>query len=712
MGLSGWVRNSAQGALVEVEGERADLDAFAARLDQEKPAACWIAACEVTVLAPGGGSSFVIAESEETSGKTAFLLPDLATCAACLGEMRDPLDRRYQYPFLNCTHCGPRYSIIQGIPYDRPNTTMAGFPLCASCAVEYRDPGDRRFHAQPVACPVCGPRLEALSITEAAAAIGRGEIVALKGVGGFQLLCDARDAAAVGRLRERKHREQKPFAVMFPTLAAIRECAAVSAEEERVLLSSAAPVVLLRLLRTGTGLAKNVSGASPYLGAMLPYSPLHHLLLEQCGFPVVATSGNRSDEPIAIGNDEARERLGEIANGFVSHNRPIARPCDDSVVRVSPGGRETVLRRARGYAPLPVLVRQALPKVLAVGAHLKNSVAIAIGRQVHLSQHIGDLETAEAMEHFRRTIDDLCRLYAFEPEVVACDLHPDYRSTHHAEGLGLPLVRVQHHMAHVAACAAENDVTEPYLGVAWDGTGYGTDGVIWGSEFFLVDGGAYQRVAHLRPFRLPGGEQAVKDCRRTALSLLWEAGLDTDAAGLAEPLGGLLVSMLRRGVNAPWTTSAGRLFDAVAALTGVARENAFEGQAPMHLEAFAERAGLEGVGAYPHPLVEEQGKWLLDWRPLLEALLQDRRASREVKALRFHLALAGWIVAVAQRVGVPRVVLSGGCFQNALLVELSRTRLAGAGFLGYTHQRVPPNDGGIALGQAVIASSRYEAYSS
>ncbi|MBL8217393.1 MAG: carbamoyltransferase HypF [Bryobacterales bacterium] len=694
--LAGWVRNSAQGAVVEVEGEAAVLAEFVRRLHAEKPRACWIAGQERSVLQPRGWTGFHIEESEAAAGKSAFLLPDLATCPECLAEIQRPGERRYGYAFTNCTNCGPRYTILTGIPYDRPQTTMAGFPLCSACEAEYRDPRDRRFHAQPVACPICGPRLD-VPVADAAAALREGRIVALKGVGGFQLLCDARSAEAVARLRERKHREQKPLAVMFPSIGAVRAGAEVSAAEEVLLRGPAAPIVLLRTTAHGL-LAPNVCGASPYIGAMLPYSPLHHLLLEACGFPLVATSGNRSDEPIAIDNDEAHERLAGIADVFVTHNRPIARPCDDSVVRVSDRG-EIVIRRARGYAPLPVLVRDPLPRVLALGAHLKSTVAIALGRQVHLSQHIGDLETAEAFHHFQRTIADLCRLYEFEPELVACDMHPGYLSTQHAPTLGLPVVRLQHHMAHVAACAAENDVDEPYLGVAWDGTGYGTDGTIWGSEFFLVDDGDYRRVAHLRPFRLPGGESAIRDCRRTALSLLHEAGLPVEAAGLEPAQVRLLRQMLQQGVNSPITTSAGRLFDAVAALSGAATTNAFEGQAPMHLEAAI--LGSETADAYPHPLRNTGGTLVLDWAPMLEELL----ASREDAPRRFHLTLAAWITAVARELAVPRVVLSGGCFQNAWLTNAAIARLESAGHRVFTHQRVPPNDGGIALGQAVLAGA-------
>lgn len=437
--------------------------------------------------------------------------------------------------------------------------------------------------------------------------------------------------------------------------------------------------------------------SSPFTGAMLPYSPLHSLLLTRCGFPVVATSGNLSDEPIATDNEEARARLGRLADRFAMHDRPIVRPCDDSVARVQ-NGREMVMRRARGYAPLPVMVRRPLRKVLALGAHLKNTIAIGSGRQVFLSQHIGDLETLVAFQAFLRAIDDLRALYEFEPEMVACDLHPEYASTRHAETLDLPLVRVQHHMAHVAACAAENDIAGPYLGVAWDGTGYGTDGVIWGSEFFAADGEDFRRVAHLRPFQLPGGESAIRDCRKTALSLLHQAGMNADASGVDPRDAAVLTRMMERNLNSPWTTSMGRLLDAAAVLSGIASRNAFEGQSPMKFEAAIAGDGWEG---YPAGVAGDE----LDWRPAIEALSADVRRQVDAGdiARRFHNTLVEWIVAVAKEIGRERVVLSGGCFQNAYLAGRTVERLSGEGYRAYTHQRVPPNDGGIALGQAVIA---------
>jgi hydrogenase maturation protein HypF len=693
MGLGGWVLNSSEGLVVEVDGAPEDLERFLERLEAEKPAAALVLAREVSFLAPAGFTRFEIVASDQASKKSAAVLPDLATCPRCLAELFDPANRRFEYPFTNCTECGPRYSIILDIPYDRPRTTMRGFTLCPECLREYTDPADRRFHAQPNACPKCGPRLS-MAVGEAASQIAAGRILALKGIGGFQLLADARNQEAVARLRRLKHREEKPFALMMPSLEMVREHCLVSAEEERVLASAAAPIVLLRPAPQARDLAPNVAHNSPYLGVMLPYSPLHHLLMRACPYPLVATSGNLSDEPIAIENEEARRRLGGIADAFLMHDRPVARPCDDSVVRVT-RGRENVMRRARGYAPLPVRVERELPPVLAVGGHLKNAVAIAVGRQVFLSQHVGDLDTPEARRAFENAIDDLCRLYRFKPELVACDLHPDYASTHWALSSGLPVVRVQHHHAHAAACAAENAIRGPYLAVAWDGTGYGLDGTVWGGEIFLAEDGRFERIAHLRQFRLPGGEAAIKEGWRSEASLLYET-FGPQAVGDA-----VVRRMIERGVNAPLTSSVGRLFDAVASIAGVARESRFEGQAAMLLERAIDGVKIEEG----YPLPERDG--VADWAPLVEAVRSDveRGEARASIAARFHNALVDWIVAVAARSRVRQVALSGGVFQNGYLVERAAERLEGRGFTVYTHQRVPANDGGIALGQAALAAN-------
>jgi len=706
MSLTGWVLNSSAGLVVEVEGAPADLRRFEQRIESERPKASVVTVRDSEWIPVQGSTKFEIHHSDTDSAKSVNVLPDLATCADCRAELWDPANRRFQYPFTNCTNCGPRYTIVVDIPYDRPNTTMREFVLCPACREEYEDPANRRFHAQPNACPVCGPRLDG-TISDTAAALCRGGIVALKGIGGFQLLVDARQPAAVARLRQRKHREEKPFALMMPSLEMAREYCEITPAEQDLLESQGAPIVLLRP-KPGTDIAWNVAHCSPYLGVMLPYSPLHHLLMRECSFPLIATSGNRSDEPIAIANEEAATRLKDIADYFLMHNRPIVRACDDSVVRLT-RGRAGILRRARGYAPLGIRIARSVPPVLAVGGHLKNTVAIGVGQDVFLSQHIGDLEALEARHAFERAIDDLCRLYSFKPEAVVCDLHPDYASTDWAERSGLPIIRVQHHQAHVAACAAENNVEGPYLGVSWDGTGYGLDGTIWGGESFLVENNHYERVAHLRPFGLPGGDAAVREGWRSAASVLFEVFGETECGDSLPRLSGersspagppqLSVSkvrnMLERKINVVPTTSVGRLFDAIASITGLAQQNRFEGQAAMLLEN--EIGSLRTEEAYPLACG--------DWAPLIREVLRDKREELPISriAARFHNALVNWIVEVAAKSELKQVVLSGGVFQNRYLTERAAAMLESRGFVVHTHRQVPPNDGGIALGQVVMS---------
>ena len=767
LGLTGWVNNSAQGVGIEVEGALGKLNEFWDRLETEKPPRSFIQSCEAIWLDPAGFEGFVIRTSESAGGKTALVLPDLATCPDCRRELFDPTNRRFRYPFTNCTNCGPRFSIIEALPYDRTNTSMRAFGMCPACQAEYDDPNDRRFHAQPNACADCGPQLELWpgansyspegsqhhsgeaprslaqghdALLAAAHVIRCGQIVAVKGIGGFHLMVDARSDTAIRRLRDRKQREEKPFALLFPNLASVKEVCEVSQLEERLLQSPEAPIVLLqRISHRPSAISNVVAPGNPNLGVMLPANPLHHLLLAELGFPVIATSGNLSDEPLCTDNLEACERLRDLADVFLVHNRPIVRPVDDSIVRVILD-REMVLRRARGYAPLPIPLRSAEcgmrndRTVLAVGAHLKNSVALGVGEQVFLSQHIGDLETEAANHAFRCGAADLPQIYAAAPEVIAADLHPDYLSTQFAleqvrsSGLsrsGLPdggtpneeprLVQVQHHIAHVFSCIAENEVELPALGVAWDGTGLGTDGTIWGGEFFLVVEHAVERVAHLRPFRLPGGDAAVKEPRRVALGMIYElcGARVMDCKGLA-PVAAFsdaelsaLKTMLDRGINTPWCSSVGRLFDAVASLAGLRQELRFEGQAAMELE-FA-RNGVVTDEAYHFPLVTQGAGAVLDWAPLVEAIISDGKRGVRVceMAAKFHNALAEAIVAVAKRFAQNRVVLSGGCFQNRYLTERAVRGLRRQGFQPYWHQRVPPNDGGIALGQVVAARRHF-----
>jgi len=775
LGLKGWVNNSLQGVRLEAEGPRPALEKFCRRLQTERPPRSFITSLESSWLDAVGYGRFEIRESERRGALQALVLPDIATCPDCLREIFAPKNRRYFYPFTNCTHCGPRFSIIEALPYDRGNTSMKEFRMCDRCQAEYEDPCDRRFHAQPNACPVCGPHLELwdnagraltaagddrAALSAAAEAIRRGEIVAVKGVGGFHLMVAAHDDEAVRRLRERKHREEKPLAVMFPSLESLKRVCEVSELESRLLQSPEAPIVLVRRRPTGSptrasseappDLAPAIAPNNQNIGAILPYAPLHHLLLSLLGFPVVATSGNLSDEPICTDEREALERLRQVADMLLVHNRPIVRHVDDSIVRIM-GGRELVLRRARGYAPLPIRVQNAeceggnakgemrhTPSILAVGAHLKNAVALSVGPQVFVSQHIGDLETAAAEEAFRRVIADLAKLYGSAPQVIAADAHPDYLSTRIAaelagrgtfasegaavaQGTGLAsaphCVRVQHHLAHVFSCMAENELEPPVMGVSWDGTGYGLDGTVWGGEFFLVTEKSWERFGHFRRFRLPGGEAAVKEPRRTALGLLFELfgtqGLERkDLAPVREFGPGDLTAlsrMLDRGLNAPWTSSVGRLFDGVASLAGLRQRVRFEGQAAMELE-FAVEAMNTGE-AYPMKVgvsvAPEASKAmvLVDWGPLIGALLEDVGSGLGLPtiATRFHNALAEAVVAVAQRAGQSKVVVTGGCFQNRYLTERTILRLEQEGFRPYWHQRIPPNDGGIALGQIIAA---------
>ena len=714
--LGGWVLNRPDGVRLEAEGGAEAVRAFLLALERECPAAARIRCVAITELPDAGDTRFDILPSEASAETRPSLPADLAICRDCARELATPADRRFGYPFTNCTACGPRYSIIASLPYDRPRTSMAGFPLCPACEREYRDPLDRRFHAQPVACPACGPKLTLSGyagpdpIAAAAQGLLAGEVLALKGLGGFQLLVDATRPAAVARLRARKQREDKPFAVMFATLAAVRKDCVVSAAEAALLGSPEAPVVLLRR-RRGGAVVEAVAPGNPRLGALLPTTPLHVLLVEAVGRPLVCTSGNVAEEPMCITEQEARQRLGAVADRFLGHDRPILRPVDDSVVRLDPHG-PTLLRRARGYAPLAHPVSGAGPPVLALGAQQKSTLCLLSGGQAVVSQHLGDLHSAEGAGLLARTVTDLLAFFRVEPARLACDLHPDYASTRLGERLasawGLPLVRVQHHHAHIAAVAAEWGLDGPVTGLAWDGAGLGPDGSLWGGEALWVEGARWRRTAHLKSFPLPGGAAALREPARSALGLLWAAqgsGAFAHAQAWFPPRAlEVLAAMLARDLNTPATTSIGRLFDAVAALLGLRTGPGFEGQAAMAVEFAA--LSSQAPGSYPWGLTE--GALLVaDPAPLLAALLEDRRRGRGVElcARRFHQSLAELALAMARHGGQPRVVLAGGCFQNALLLRLVRARLAGEGFQPFSPQVFPPHDGAIALGQACIASS-------
>jgi hydrogenase maturation protein HypF len=727
--LVGWVRNGSNGVRIEVQGDPAAVEAFLNDLRHQLPPQAAIESLDVADAPLGSDTTFRIVDSAVEDTVQPAIPADLAICADCLFEINSPIERRYHYPFTNCTQCGPRFTIIEGLPYDRPRTAMQAFPLCDACMAQYGDPLDRRFHAQPIACPACGPQLSLLAadghvlattaaaLQEAAEAILAGQILALKGLGGFQLLVDATNDAAVARLRQRKHREAKPFAVMFPSLDSVQAHAKASGAELAALTSDEAPIVLLARREAPGGdrvpLALSVAPQNPHLGAMLPYTPLHVLLMSRIGRPVVCTSGNLSEAPMVIDTPEALATLGHVADVFLVHDRPVVRPVDDSIAVVRPDGL-ALLRRARGFAPKPLRLPAPQPTTLALGAHLKSTMALSLHDQVVVSQHLGDLHSVEGATLLDRTVADWLRFFAAQPEQVACDLHPDYASTRLAETLAarwqVPLIRVQHHHAHVSAAIAEFGLAGPVLGLVWDGTGYGTDGTIWGGEALVCEGADFERVAHLLPFPLPGGERAVREPRRSALGALYagwgHAGTAAAADWFTEAELKTLTSMLDQGVQTPTTSSIGRLFDAVAALTGLHLKAGFEGQPAMALEFAAD--GIPTNGGYELPLGDGLPA-IADWRPLLKAIQADRRAGVPVGVIsaRFHGALADLAVAIARRFGSRHVVLSGGCFQNRRLVSLAAERLSLAGFQAHVPRLFPPNDGGIALGQVFVAGRRH-----
>ena len=726
MGLSGWVRNTGRGVLLEVQGEQQAIDAFCLAVREKAPPLSAISNLKVemvqTVLAQDE-HGFVILESA-SGAKGGEVSPDCDVCDDCLAELFDPNDRRYLYPFINCTNCGPRYSIITGIPYDRPATTMAPFAMCDDCLAEYHDPLNRRFHAQPNACPVCGPRLALLNragaplpgdaLHEAIQALARGLIVAVKGVGGFHLAVDASNEEAVAKLRLRKKRDEKPFALLAADLEAVRGFAHCSEREGRLLAGVERPIVLL-MKRAGHEICRQVAPQNGWFGVMLPGNPLQHLLIRGLTGPLVMTSGNLSDEPIAYRDAEAITRLSGIADLFLVHDRQIHTRSDDSVLRLY-RGEPLFLRRSRGYAPRAVHLPAAQPSVLAVGAELKGAVCLTRGAQGFMSQHIGDLKNTATLASMHETIGHLERLLEISPEAVVHDLHPDYLSTNYAETLGLPALAVQHHHAHMASCMAENGLEGELIGVILDGTGYGSDGAIWGGEFLVGGYGGFKRCGHFSYLRMPGGDAAVREPYRMAISALYGVHgkelFEQPLPFLAEVKAmdrSLFLKMLERGINSPLTSSCGRLFDAVAALIGVRNTISYEGQAAIELEALAEC----GSPSAPYPYLLQGAECLsIDFGPTIAAICADlaccRRKSDIARA--FHQTIAAAIGETCARIreesGLTRVALSGGVFQNRLLTEDVAQMLSQEGFQVYCHRLVPPNDGGIALGQAVIAGWR------
>jgi len=774
-GLCGWVRNTSAGVEIEVEGAADALDLFTRQLVSKAPPLARIESITVTDVAPNSYTSFVILQSEPRADAYQLISPDIATCADCLRELFDPQDRRHAYPFTNCTNCGPRFTIIEDIPYDRPKTTMRSFRMCPDCQAEYDNPADRRFHAQPNACPACGPHLRLVqgpvaadalsqddligaersrgapfsfspaaettgegfrhSRTDATADLGpvdanerviqetshllkAGAILALKGLGGFHVACDATNDAAVSRLRQLKQRPSKPFAVMMATLDDVRRHCLPSSAETELLVSPASPIVLLPW-RDDSTLARAVAPNNRYLGVMLPYTPLHHLLLREVGRPLVMTSGNFSEEPIAKDNDEALQRLGKLADAFLMHNRGIYARYDDSVWFVPLADRPQPVRRARGYAPSPVRTTFPLGSILACGAELKNTFCLTRDRYAFVSQHVGDMENLEALAHFEATVALYERLFRIKPVALACDMHPDYLATRYAQERatsgGLPLVPVQHHHAHIASCLADNDWPPdagPVIGVAMDGTGYGSDGHIWGGEVLIADYDSFKRFGHLQYMPMPGGEAAIRRPYRLALAYLQSClgalpGLPF-VASVSPTEVDIAQRMVEQSINTPLTSSCGRLFDAVSALLGVCGEASYEGQPAIELEMLA--GDVQPTPDSPYPFSVDSGEVrIIRLEALLEAIVRAVQAGRptpEISAA-FHNTVAQMIARLCELAreekGLNTVALSGGCFQNRQLLRLTVNALQARGFCTLLHRQVSCNDGGLSLGQAMVA---------
>ncbi|WP_425058437.1 Carbamoyltransferase HypF [Sporomusa carbonis] len=723
--INGWVTNNASGVTIEAEGYPAALDGFITALKTQAPPLAVIETITVKTAPVSGYTGFTIKTSEEGQAKTALISPDVAICDNCLNELLNPADRRYRYPFINCTDCGPRYTIIKDIPYDRHATTMDNFVMCQACRAEYENPANRRFHAQPNACPVCGPAYRLTDRTgqlladnsrdvfrAARERVAHGAIVAIKGIGGYHLAVNARDGTAVARLRARKVREDKPFAVMAGSMAAITAECMVSAADGQLLQSAARPIVLLAK-GAGYSLADGIAPGNRYIGVMLPYAPVHYLLLEAQDIWGM-TSGNASDEPIAYEDADAVERLKDIADCFLIHNRDIYCRADDSVVRTV-FDQPYFIRRSRGYVPAPVGLARAMPPVLAVGGELKNTFCLTRGKQAFLSAHNGDLENLPTYQSYIAAIEHFKKLVNVTPQIAACDLHPEYLSTKYAAALDLPKVAVQHHHAHIAAVMAEHNLDGPVIGIAFDGTGYGPDGTLWGGEFLVADLKDYRRLGHLAYMPLPGGAKAIKEPWRMAVWLLNEL-YGQDFVRLNLPLARnlpagweLVLAAVEKGLNTPLSSGAGRLFDVAAALLGIRQVINYEGQAAVELELAAQ--GLTGK-VLPYSAGEVGDTWELDFKPVFAALCQALRQGAAVPQLAadFHATLAAAIVAVAGKIGnatkLNRVVLSGGVFQNVTLLTQVVRMLEQHSFTIYLHRLTPPNDGGLALGQAIVAGER------
>jgi hydrogenase maturation protein HypF len=750
--LKGWVYNTSEDVKIEVEGKAGAIRQFERELQTQAPPLAHIENINVEYHRPVGYKSFEIRKSQAQRGKYQLISPDVATCQACLSELLNPEDRRYRYPFTNCTNCGPRFTIIEGMPYDRPKTTMRCFQMCPQCQAEYDNPLDRRFHAQPNACPKCGPQVQLVDnqgnvvnesnpIAAASQVLKKGKTVAVKGLGGFLLACDATNKTAVKTLRRRKNRPSKPFAIMVATVDEAKRHCYVLPEEEELLTSSQSPIVLM-IWKEDSSVSREVAPNLWFLGIMLPYTPLHHILLRDTGLPLVMTSGNLSEEPIARDNDEALRRLSGIADYFLVHNRDIYSRYDDSVAMVERGASQLV-RRARSYAPYPIRLPFKTRQVLGCGAEDKNTFCLTKDNYAFVSQHIGDMENMETLEHFGNTISLYKRLFQIEPEIIACDLHPDYLATKYAQELGvagMKLVPVQHHHAHIASCLADNGLEGPVIGVTFDGTGMGADGKIWGGEFLVADYRNFRRAGHLEYLPLPGGDAAIKRPYRTAigyiLTLLGEDALAAVIATLNQVKGKqsqlasigqvteveieVIKRQIERKINSPLTSSMGRLFDAMSALLGVRGEIDYEGQAAVELEMAAyssviatsvsDEAISTAQESYPYRIVEGEGIRIVHLRDLLAAVIGDlpQGISKGMISLKFHNTVARMANEmcrlIADETGITQVALSGGVFQNRLLLREAVGLLESSGFQVFAHRQVPCNDGGVSLGQAVIAN--------
>ncbi len=724
-GLKGNVANTSSGVIIHIEGSEEKIQAFIQGLTEEGPPLALITKIATSYEPVRNYKEFTIQASKEASSRSTLISPDMAICDDCLRELFDPEDRRCQYPFINCTNCGPRYTIIDDIPYDRPKTSMKHFKMCLECQKEYDDPADRRFHAQPNACKICGPNVSLYdnrrtrilagdSIKKTAELLKQGYIVAIKGLGGFHLAADAENNDAVIRLRQRKHREEKPFALMSYDLDRVRRYAHVEPDEEVLLTSPQRPVVLLKK-RDPNPLPHEISPRNKNFGAMLPYTPLHYLLLHYDFTALVMTSGNISEEPISIDNDEAFERLGAIADYFLVHNRDIYLRSDDSIVR-SVDEATRIIRRSRGYIPTPVFLKEEIPQVLACGAELKNTVCLTKGENAFLSQHIGDLENLETYRFLELTVRHMSRILDIDPQIVAYDLHPDYLSTRYAqEQKGIKKVAVQHHHAHIVSCMAENRLDGPVIGLSFDGTGYGTDGRIWGGEVLIVEAHRFTRAAHLAYLPMPGGAAAIKEPWRMAVSYLFntfgKAFQDLDLPlfqGLEKDKTRVIIDMISKQVNSPQTSSLGRLFDGVAAILGIRKRVAYEGQAAMELEmAILE----ETEESYDYEWEREKDSYLIPVHSIIRGVVRDVENGSLVSDIsaKFHTTLirlfSELCALLRKETGLDRVALSGGVFQNATLLAGLRRSLANKGFQVFTHSIVPTNDGGISLGQAVAAAA-------